>query len=77
MITFDVNRLQWTREPLAFHIEDGKIEITTKPHTDMRILSKAAAISPHSAVEVRRLSLARCMRRRWGLPCFHRLTAIP
>lgn len=35
MITFDVNRLQWTREPLAFHIEDGKIEITTKPHTDL------------------------------------------
>lgn len=35
MITFDVNRLQWTREPLAFHIEEGKIEITTKPHTDL------------------------------------------
>ncbi|MDO5338096.1 MAG: DUF1349 domain-containing protein [Eubacteriales bacterium] len=35
MITFDVNSLQWTREPLAFHIEDGKIEITTKPHTDL------------------------------------------
>lgn len=35
MITFDVNSLQWTRKPLDFHVEDGKIEITTKPHTDL------------------------------------------
>lgn len=35
MITFNVNNLQWTRKPLAFHIEDEKIEITTKPHTDL------------------------------------------
>lgn len=35
MITFDVNSLQWTRKPLDFHVEDGKIEIITKPHTDL------------------------------------------
>lgn len=35
MIAFDVNSLQWTRKPLDFHAEDGKIEITTKPHTDL------------------------------------------
>lgn len=35
MITFDVNSLQWTRKPLDFHVTDGKIEITTKPHTDL------------------------------------------
>lgn len=35
MMTFDVNSLQWTREPLHFHVEDGKIEITTKPNTDL------------------------------------------
>lgn len=35
MIIFDVNNLQWTREPQDFHVEDGKIEITTKPHTDL------------------------------------------
>lgn len=35
MITFDVNSLQWTRKPLDFHVTDGKIEITTKPHIDL------------------------------------------
>ncbi len=35
MMTFDVNSLQWTREPFHFHVEDGKIEITTKPNTDL------------------------------------------
>ena len=35
MITFDVNSLQWTRKPLDFCIEDGRIEITTRPHTDL------------------------------------------
>lgn len=35
MITFDVNSLKWTRRPLDFLVEDGKIEITTKPHTNL------------------------------------------
>ena len=35
MIIFDVNSLQWTRKPQDFHVEDGRIEITTKPHTDL------------------------------------------
>jgi len=32
---FDVTDLKWTREPLAYSIEDGKIEIITAPHTDL------------------------------------------
>ena len=32
---FDENSLQWTREPQDFWIRDGKIAITTKPHTDL------------------------------------------
>lgn len=32
---FDENSLQWTREPQDFWIRDGKIGITTKPHTDL------------------------------------------
>ena len=35
MISFNINSLQWTRKPQNFHIENGKIEITTKPHTDL------------------------------------------
>jgi len=35
MIFFDVKSLQWTRKPQDFHAEDGRIEITTKPHTDL------------------------------------------
>lgn len=35
MISFNINSLQWTRKPQDFHVEDGKIEITTKPHTDL------------------------------------------
>ena len=31
---FDVRDLKWTREPLACSIEEGRIEITTTPHTD-------------------------------------------
>lgn len=32
---FDENSLQWTREPQDFWIRDGRIGITTKPHTDL------------------------------------------
>ena len=32
---FDVNQLQWTREPASFSIAEGKIEIVTRPHTDL------------------------------------------
>lgn len=31
----DVNKLEWTREPLGFDISPEKIEIITKPHTDL------------------------------------------
>ena len=34
-MTFDVNKLQWTREPKTYEIAEGKIEILTKPHTDL------------------------------------------
>ncbi len=32
---FDINELQWIREPADYTVADGKIEITTKPHTDL------------------------------------------
>lgn len=32
---FDVNQLQWTRKPASFSISEEKIEIVTKPHTDL------------------------------------------
>ena len=32
---FDVNTLEWTREPKDFSISFDKIEITTNPHTDL------------------------------------------
>lgn len=32
---FDVNALQWTREPRSFSLENGRIEIVTAPHTDL------------------------------------------
>lgn len=32
---FDVNKLQWTREPADFAISEEKIEIVTRPHTDL------------------------------------------
>ena len=32
---FDVNTLVWTREPESFAIAEDKIEIITKPHTDL------------------------------------------
>lgn len=35
MISFDLNNFQWIREPQNYFVENGKIEITTKPHTDL------------------------------------------
>ena len=32
---FDVNKLEWTREPASSSITDEKIEIVTAPHTDL------------------------------------------
>ena len=31
----DVKRFQWTREPADYSIEEDRIEIITKPHTDL------------------------------------------
>ncbi len=31
----DLSKFKWTREPESFVIQDGVIEITTKPHTDL------------------------------------------
>ena len=32
---FDVNKLEWIREPESFTISQDKIEIVTKPHSDL------------------------------------------
>ena len=32
---FDVRKLQWTREPADYVISEDRIEIVTKPHTDL------------------------------------------
>ena len=32
---FDVNELKWTREPAGYTIAEDRIEIITKPHTDL------------------------------------------
>ena len=32
---FEINHLQWTREPERFTVSDDKVEIITKPHTDL------------------------------------------
>ena len=32
---FDINNLKWTREPESCTITEDKIEIITKPHTDL------------------------------------------
>ena len=34
-MAFDVHNLQWTREPESFSISPGRIEVVTKPHTDL------------------------------------------
>ena len=35
MFKFDVSKLEWTREPESFSISEEKIEIVTKPHSDL------------------------------------------
>ena len=35
MFKFDVSKLEWTREPENFSISEDKIEIITKPHSDL------------------------------------------
>ena len=32
---FDTTKLEWTREPESYNINEDKIEIITKPHTDL------------------------------------------
>lgn len=32
---FDVKKLEWTREPNSYDMKDDKIEIITKPYTDL------------------------------------------
>ena len=32
---FDVNNLQWTRQPEDYAISQDRIEIVTRPHTDL------------------------------------------
>ena len=34
-MNFDISKMKWTREPLDYSICDEKIEIITKPHTDL------------------------------------------
>ena len=34
-MNFDINALEWTRQPADFSISYERIEITTKPHTDL------------------------------------------
>ncbi len=34
-MAFDVHNLQWTREPESFSISTERIEVVTKPHTDL------------------------------------------
>lgn len=34
-MNFDVNKLQWIREPKSYVITQDKIEIVTQPHTDL------------------------------------------
>ena len=34
-MNFDLNDFRWTREPADFLVTDDKVEIVTKPHTDL------------------------------------------
>ncbi len=31
----DIRNFQWTREPASFAVSEGKVEVVTKPHTDL------------------------------------------
>ena len=35
MMSLDMNAFKWTREPASFTVSDDKVEIVTKPHTDL------------------------------------------
>ena len=32
---FDIRKLQWTREPASFKVDDDRVEIVTLPHSDL------------------------------------------
>lgn len=34
-MNFDIQKFQWTREPAAFSATDERIEVITRPHTDL------------------------------------------
>jgi regulation of enolase protein 1 (concanavalin A-like superfamily) len=34
-MNFNIRNFRWEREPAAFTVSDGKVEIITKPHTDL------------------------------------------
>lgn len=34
-MSFDINKLKWTREPKNYTITESKVEIITEPHTDL------------------------------------------
>ena len=34
-MNFNIQDFQWLRQPAAFTVSDGKVEIITKPHTDL------------------------------------------
>ena len=34
-MNFNIHDFQWTREPASFTVSDEKVEIVTKPHTDL------------------------------------------
>ena len=35
MMQFNIHDFRWTREPAAFTVSDDKVEMVTKPHTDL------------------------------------------
>ena len=35
-VYFNIHDFSWTREPAAFTVSDDRVEIVTKPHTDLR-----------------------------------------
>ena len=36
---FDISQLKWTREPQSYDIKENKIEMITKPYTDVTTVS--------------------------------------
>jgi len=34
-MTLNTDSFEWQREPAEYEIGDGKVEITTEPHTDL------------------------------------------